>query len=1423
MELLELEVLSWFSVLFSAGSLILCLTFAFLYKRDKNRYLIFWSLSWGVLFVGYFVFNLSFQYPMVPLILVLYVGIIGGAYFFYHASRIFLELPDIAAWKYVAALVILSVIVLSYFENLFFLGPYIVFGLAGLLYFASAFLFLKIKEINHLWTGRVVLLFGIVNLTYPLGINVDWYAPGGYLTTTIFALAVALATAGLHLQRIYSIMNEDNIQIQQKHDYMRRIFDTMNQYIFICNPHDYRIEFLNRAAREDFGNQVGELCYTQAGKDEPCDNCPIPSLMSSDAPEQVKYSFEAYNRIFEGKAGKLVNPDGSVSVLEVLDDVTEQKQMEEMIEFERSRLFSIFDSINEIIYISDPRTYEILYTNKYTEKLFGKKLEGKICYEELQHKDAPCEFCTNENILQNKGVPFQWEFFNPVVEKYYFITDRIIKWPDGRDVRFELAIDITKHKESEEALKESERKYREILETMEEGYYEVDLAGNFVFFNDSLCKIAGYTREEFSRLSYKEIYKDPEEVFSVYTRVYNTGEPEKAAGWSILTKDGNEVFVEVSITIRRDNDGEPIGFRGIARDITERKEAEQALQESEGKFRALAESSPTAIMMFQNDYWVYANRAAEEISGYAKEELYEMRFWEIVHPDFQPVVMERGRKRQQGEEVTPSYEFKIVTKQGEERWVSLTGATSYYQGVEAGFVNILDITEHKEAEEALRKSEEKYRTILYTMEEGYYEVDLAGNFTFFNDSLCKLVDYSSEELMRLGYKNIYKNPDEVFEVYNRVYRTGESEKAVGWPVIAKDGSELFLEVSITLMRDSEGNPTGFRGIVRDITERKQAEEALQESEEKFRTLAENSPTAIMMYQNDYWVYANAAAETITGYTREELYNMCFWEINHPDYHEVTKERGRKRQEGEYVTPNYELKIVTKQGEERWVSLTGATSTFEGVPAGFVTLMDITARKEAEEALRKSEEKYREILTTMEEGYYEVDLAGTIINLNQSAAHMMGYELDELMETNFKEISKDPMTVYSQFNQVFKTGKPAYAMTLEMLRKDGSVGYGEFSVTPVRDKEGYISGFRGIVRDITERIQYEEQLRYLSFHDQLTGLYNRAYFENEIDRLSKSREYPITIVSVDLDGLKLANDTLGHAQGDELLKGCADVLKEIFRSSDIISRVGGDEFAVILPRTDRDTGQKIVNRIYKTLENFNRRQKHKLPLHVSLGLATTHGRSKSLEETFKEADDLMYQDKSQKGVSARPQMIKALVSLLGEKDFLSTGHIQRLEELCSKLGKELGLSEQQISNLKLLAQMHDIGKISIEDSILLKEEPLTNEEWETIKQHAEKGYRIALSSLDLAEIAELILKHHERWDGKGYPLGVKEEEIPLEARIFAVVDAYEAMTNDRPYRKAMSKNEAVEELHRYVGTQFDPYVVDVFLALLKKGIDAGKQS
>lgn len=349
-------------------------------------------------------------------------------------------------------------------------------------------------------------------------------------------------------------------------------------------------------------------------------------------------------------------------------------------------------------------------------------------------------------------------------------------------------------------------------------------------------------------------------------------------------------------------------------------------------------------------------------------------------------------------------------------------------------------------------------------------------------------------------------------------------------------------------------------------------------------------------------------------------------------------------------------------------------------------------------------------------------------------------------------------------------------------------------------------------EINERKAAEEKMRYFSMHDPLTGLYNRTYFEQEVKRLEEEGYPNVGLIMCDVDGLKLINDSMGHDQGDTLLIATANLIKGCFRSTDIVARVGGDEFAVLLP----DASQVMLEEAYQRLQDNTITLNQSLqgvPLSLSIGFALRTEPYTSLNELYIEADNNMYREKLYRSKSARSAIVQTLMKALEARDFITEGHAERLQVLVAKMGTALGLPPQNITDLRLLAQFHDIGKVGIRDSILFKPEPLTREETQEMQRHCEVGHRIALASPDLMHIADWILKHHEWWDGSGYPLGLRGEEIPLECRILSIADAYDAMTNDRPYRKAMNYDEAIEELNRFAGTQFDPHLVDKFVAVL----------
>ena len=354
-------------------------------------------------------------------------------------------------------------------------------------------------------------------------------------------------------------------------------------------------------------------------------------------------------------------------------------------------------------------------------------------------------------------------------------------------------------------------------------------------------------------------------------------------------------------------------------------------------------------------------------------------------------------------------------------------------------------------------------------------------------------------------------------------------------------------------------------------------------------------------------------------------------------------------------------------------------------------------------------------------------------------------------------------------------------------------------------------FREAQREITDRKQTEQLLQYQNFHDSLTGLYNRAYFEEEMQRIDKRAEGSVGLIMLDVDGLKLINDTLGHEQGDVLLTSAAHILSVSFRNTDVVARIGGDEFAVLLHPADEIHMQAACDRIRKKTEEVNSLQSQ-APISLSLGYALADDPSVPMRELFQRADNNMYREKLHRRQSTRSAIVQTVMKLLEARDYITEGHADRLQAIMARMGADLFFSAEKISDLRLFAQFHDIGKVGIPDHILLKPGPLTPEEKTEMQRHSEIGHRIAQSAPDLLPIADWVLKHHEWWNGRGYPLGLSGEEIPVECRILAIADAYDAMTSERPYRQPVSHDEALLEIRNCAGTQFDPDMVRKFINL-----------
>jgi diguanylate cyclase (GGDEF)-like protein/PAS domain S-box-containing protein len=357
--------------------------------------------------------------------------------------------------------------------------------------------------------------------------------------------------------------------------------------------------------------------------------------------------------------------------------------------------------------------------------------------------------------------------------------------------------------------------------------------------------------------------------------------------------------------------------------------------------------------------------------------------------------------------------------------------------------------------------------------------------------------------------------------------------------------------------------------------------------------------------------------------------------------------------------------------------------------------------------------------------------------------------------------------------------------------------------PIVDNNENVWGLVGLSRDITERKIMEEKLRYLSEIDILTGLYNRYSFEEKIKELNYEKYLPLGIIMGDVNGLKLINDTFGHLEGDNLLKNIAQILKEICHPEGYVFRWGGDEFIILIPNCNESQCEQIIEDVTQKCEEVEYKY---MKLSIALGIGIKDNLDEEIYDCITKVEEKVYRQKMLEKKSIKSSIMDSLKKSLEEKNMETNEHTERVAKYAVTIGKRMKLRISELDELNLVAKLHDIGKIAINEEILLKPGKLTNEEFEIMKSHTEKGYRIINASSELGSVARCVLTHHEKWDGSGYPLGLKGEEIPLMSRIINVVDSYDVMTNDRIYKKAIGQEDAIMELKQCSGTQFDPKIV-----------------
>lgn len=461
-------------------------------------------------------------------------------------------------------------------------------------------------------------------------------------------------------------------------------------------------------------------------------------------------------------------------------------------------------------------------------------------------------------------------------------------------------------------------------------------------------------------------------------------------------------------------------------------------------------------------------------------------------------------------------------------------------------------------------------------------------------------------------------------------------------------------------------------------------------------------------------------------------------------------------------------------------------------------------------LQESQTRFSEFCDSLPGAVFEMDLHGIITYFNSKAIEMYGFPAETLSD-NFQAIRlihpKDRSRVIGNFYKRLSGHLFSERSEYTAVKKNGEQFPVLVHAIPIL-KDGKPVGLRGFYLDISAYKQTLELLEFSRQCDALTGLYNRSYFNDRLENLDYE-DTPTAIIVIDVDGLKIVNDALGHELGDVYLKHAAEAIKSCLRKNDVAARVGGDEFAILLPQTSEIIARDICRKIKKAAFDNTPAQEYGFPLNISTGWAIAYT-PETINEVIRQADDNMCREKLHQNQSIRSTVVRTMMEALEARHPVTKHHAEQIHKLIRIIGNALGLADREMDDLCLFAQFHDIGKVGVSDKVLLKPGPLTKRERMEMQRHTEIGHRIAISSPDLAPIADWILKHHEWWDGSGYPLGLTKKQIPLECRILSVIDAYDAMTSFRAYRKAVSHEAAIEELQRCAGTQFDPEIVGVFI-------------
>jgi PAS domain S-box-containing protein len=805
-------------------------------------------------------------------------------------------------------------------------------------------------------------------------------------------------------------------------------------------------------------------------------------------------------------------------------------------------LSSVFSSIQDGMSVLD-NDLNILRVNQTMEDWYSHKmpLVGKKCYDAYHGRQAQCDSCPSIRTIESGKSAYE------VVPKTG-PKGEIIGWLDlysfpMRDSKsgelsgvIEYVRDITDRRKAELELHDALGRYKELQGIIDKSpvimvIWRPEPGSPVSFISDSVAQW-GYKRDDFvSTLVYDDIIhkEDLEREKEEFRDFVRKGVDDFVQEYRIVTKSGEVRCVEDHTYVRRDSSGNPLGYEGIVLDVTDRKLALGKVEELASRLQTIVEAFPDLHFLVDAHGTILDFNAGRVTDLYVPpQKILGMKMQEVLPPDVGKIMESAiGEALKTGRIVAVEYSLEIE------------GGTRFYEARLAPIANdqilivVRNVPTSKGLEEALRRSEERYRSLLDQAGDGIIVHDATGQIVDVNQRTCQSLGYSRQELLSKTIVNI--DPDatraEKGKLWDAVLAgerfTFESRQ------MRKDGSVIPVEVTLGPVRLPLG--VAVIGIVRDITERKQAEDALQDSEKRYRLLVEGAAESILILQDGMIKMVNAMGTSMTGYSEQELLSKPFLTLIHPDDRAMVGERHQRRLSGEIVPNRYDFRVVAKDGSMKWVTVSAAAIKWEERPATLNLLTDITERKEAEDELRTSEKKYRELVNLAMEGILRTDADGVVLFANPRMADMLGYHIDEIVGRPAFQLMTEKNAELARRKLEQRSRGITDSYELDFLRKDGTSVSTSVGASPIKDKAGVFSGSLAVITDITDRKRYEDALKVANEKLNLLGQVTRHDALNQL--------------AVLMGWLQIAQESVAEPPVQEYLKNMRTAAEAVIRQID----------------------------------------------------------------------------------------------------------------------------------------------------------------------------------------------------------------------------------------------------------------------------------